>query len=154
MPILCIMTTLVNSVYIPVVLGIFTTLVGWIITTILMVPKIKIDDVERDCYGNPFIKIWNKSALLNAYKVVIFIGYKKATRDDDDNDSQIFHTKIRESILIPNKGYYWLSLNIDKQKKIEERIELSICVIAHNKFGITTAVNEKRILRKIVAPIT
>lgn len=143
---LCIMT-ISDSICIPAVLGIVTALIGWIITTILMGPKLRIDDVERDFNGNPYIKIWNKSRFLNAYKVTIVIEYTEITHN---NESQPFHISTRERSVILKKGYHRFSLNIKNQKKIDKDTKLNICVIGHNKYGVTTTINEKRDLKKVV----
>ena len=88
MSILCIMTTF-DNILIPISLGI----AGWIITTILMMPKLKIGDVERDSNGSPYITLLNKSSFLNAYKVSIVIEYIEIVHGD--NELRIFHTSTR-----------------------------------------------------------
>lgn len=144
---LCIMT-IFDGICIPAVIGIVTTLIGWIITTILLVPKLKIGDIERDSNGNPYVKISNKSSFLNAYKVSIVIEYIKITHDD--NESTIFHTSIRKRSVILQKGCQRFCLNINNQDEIEEGVKLNICVIGHNRYGVTTTINEKRDLKKVV----
>lgn len=114
-----------------------------------MVPKFRIDKIERDFYGNPFIKIWNESSFFNAYKVDIFITYKRICINN--GKSQIVHTKIHKPVVIVKKGFYSLNLNIDNQKA-EDEMELNIYVIGHNKFGVTTAINNIRYLKMITAP--
>lgn len=143
---LCIMT-IFDSICIPAVIGVVTTLIGWIITTILLVPKLKIGDIERDSNGNPYVKILNKSSFLNAYKVSIVIEYMKITHD---NELTIFHTSIRKRSVILQKGCQRFGLNINNQDEIEEGVKLNICVIGHNKCGVTTTINEKRDLKKVV----
>lgn len=123
-----------------------------------MGPRFEIGGVERDSDGIPFIKIWNKSKLFNAYKVVIYITYKPAG-DYKKAGLQKERKRTQETGVIEKNDNYSVVLNMKKRDRKVSKAKnvpkgsrdmmLNIYVLGYNRYGVATVSNAKRELKEI-----
>lgn len=123
-------------------LGAFASFIVWYITNICISPRFRIENIERDSNGTPYVKIRNSSKF-DAYKVCIYVMYY-------DDKNTLYHTKLTKKTIIKRKQVYLLAVNIENTNVESSDINISIYVTAQNRFGVSTAKCSDQKLTQII----
>ncbi len=128
-----------SDIIISIIVGVFSSLIVWWGTNILLTPSFSISGLRYTPNGQPYVEIQNKSLFLRAYEVACSIYYyigKESTPK--------YVELIKEQPVLAYKKSKFSSFRVklNEEKRINDFFQedsenrIKIIVVGQNRFGV------------------